>query len=247
MTLLRKNGRIVGGPTVCEGAVHDREVTISYVGKSRFSTDASFHGEISRLFIADEIIGNRARACTVNNARGEGPACNAMQSSTWTADSGTQYFRDQRISGVGGFDGLAANAVDGSTGTCSQSWREGWPWWRVDLEVPRLITSVRVFGRTDCCHYELQGFEVRVGNWPTWDNNPVCERDVRAPADATGVDVMCQAEGRYVFVVLPGANRSLALCEVEVNGLPNAATSAVISGPLPNCTSCIPGVGCECV
>ena len=41
---------------------------------------------------------------------------------------------------------------------------------------------------------------------------------------------MCQGEGRYVFVVLPGTNRTLALCDVDVTGLSNDASSTVING-----------------
>jgi len=133
-------------------------------------------------------------------------------------------------------------AVDASLGSCSQTWRENSPWWRVDLQVPQLVVSVRVYNRFDCCQAELEGFDIRVGNHPTWEKNTVCASNVAAPTDPRFADVVCQAEGRYVFIVLPGINRTLALCEVEVVGLDNSDSSA-ISGLLPNCTSCIAGLG----
>ena len=88
---------------------------------------------------------------------------------------------------------------------------------------------------------ELEGFEVRVGNWPTWEQNPACATGQRAPTNGQQMNVPCQAEGRYVFVVLPGMNRTLVLCDVEVIGLSNAASSTVINGLIPQCTSCISG------
>ena len=232
--ILRKNGRIVGGPTVCSGTPSDRATSNeSYVGKSRFLEDATFHGEMSGLVVADETVRNLAQNCS--------PACLVLQSSTWTPDSGTQHYRDQKISQVNSLEGFAIKAVDGSADTCSQSWRETSPWWRVDLEAPRLVVSVRVLGQVGY-QAELEDFEIRVGNWESWGNNPVCAADGTAMGDEGWIDVMCRAEGRYVFVILPGTNRSLGLCEVEIHGMPNAATSTVISGLVTNCTSCQPGV-----
>ena len=109
--------------------------------------------------------------------------------------------------------------------------------------MPQLVTSMRVHGRVDCCQEDLAGFEIRVGNYPKWEHNPICASNNAAPTDPSFVDVMCQAEGRYVFIVLPGANRTLALCEVHVIGLGSAAAAA-ISGLLPNCTTCLAGLLC---
>ena len=209
--VIHKNGRLVGGPTVCSAAPPDRNTSISYVGKSMYTGDAYFNGEMSRLYVADLILRDVARSCEIQ--------CSTLQSSTQSA---------------------ASKVVDASVESCSQTWRQSWPWWRIDLEVPRLVVSVRVHGRTDCCQDELEGFEIRVGNWPTWENNPACASNVPAPdAHQSSVDVMCQAEGRFVFIVIPGTNRSLALCDIEIMGLPVEGTA--ISGLIPNCTACIPG------
>ena len=211
--LLKKNNIIISGPTECEGPPpDDRNVTLSYIGKSRFSNDDYFDGMISRLFVADETLRTVSHACGCAQSR----VCDSMQSSR----------RQDSI-----------EALDGSSMSCSQTWKETSPWWRVDLEAPRLVVAIRIYNSIDCCQ---EDFEIRVGNWPAWENNPACATHVKASPDASWVEVMCQAEGRYVFIVLPGSDRYLRLCEVEVVGLLNNASTA-IGGLIPNCTACIAG------
>ena len=242
---LYKDGSIIAGPTPCTQAPRDRQVSNTFVGKSNIDSHAYFNGQIQDMYVAVELLrNNMTRICNRSESNMYEANCSTLQSSTWTAEAGNQYFRDQGIRGVEGSPSAdAANAVDGRVGTCSQTWRESWPWWRVDLEDQRLVVSLRVYGRTDCCQGELEGFEVRVGNWPTWEQNSVCATGQRAPTNGQRMDVLCQAEGRYVFVVLPGINRTLVLCDVEVIGLSNAASSTVINGLIPRCTSCISGTG----
>ena len=238
--LLRKDDVEIAAGN-CTAAPSDRQIKVSYVGRSRFWNDDYFGGEMRELFVADEVMRNLARGCSLHNQSADDPACLTLQSTTWTPVVGTQKYRDQMLSTIGGAEECAELAVDGDVNTCSQTWRETGPWWRVDLEVPRLVVSVRVYGRVDCCQDELEGFRIYVGNWQAWDRNPPCSVNIAAPKDTGWVDVLCQAEGRFVFIVVPGTNRSLALCEVEVNGLSNNASTAV-SGILPNCTSCLPGL-----
>lgn len=123
--------------------------------------------------------------------------------------------------------------------TCAQSQAESAPWWRLDLQRVRLLTSVRVQGRFD------EGrFEVRVGLWPKWEYNPACASGLVPRSSSREIlDVACHAEGRYAFFVAVGLNRSFSLCEVNVFGLPpgpigNQSCSALL---LPNCTSCAAG------
>jgi allantoicase len=237
---MRKNGHVIAGPTSCTGvSPSDRNITRMLVGKSNFVGDAFFSGDIRALYVADQILSKLTTVCSAVGTD-PGSSCLAQQSSTWTPQAGTQKHRDQGIAGPGGSIGLASKALDSNIDSCSQTWREASPWWRVDLEVPRLVVSVRVYNRIDCCREALEGFEIRVGNWPTWENNPVCASGVAVPPDPRWVEVDCQGDGRFVFIVLPGTGRSLSLCEVEVTGLPNAS-SAAITGLLPNCTECIAG------
>ena len=256
---IKKDGVLIAGPTACTEAPTDRSVEISYVGKSRFYNDDYFNGEIGELFVADEPIRNLTRVCKnvthfPNWTLTSAVTCSTLQSSVWTPDVGLQYYRDQGISAVGRVEGWDLLAVDGSPETCSQTWRETSPWWRVDFGSPRLVVSFRVYGRTDFRQADLDGFQVHVGIQPSWELNPPCAVDVHisdpgvnASADpsvrrgAAWVEVLCEAEGRYFHIVLPGANRTLALCEVEVFGLSNEGSNA-IGGILPNCTACIPGI-----
>ena len=115
-------------------------------------------------------------------------------------------------------------AVDGSLGDITHTQNSGStnPWWGVDLEVSRVINVVRVYNRDDCrpgqgcgcCNDRLEGFEIRVGETDSWSSATVCASGVAAPEYY--VDVPCEAEGRYLFVVLPGSGKILSLKEVEV-------------------------------
>lgn len=132
----------------------------------------------------------------------------------------------------------AANAVDGSIHTCAQTQTENSPWLRVDLEEQRTVLKVRLIGRTSGSG---PGFELRVGDWPTWDMNPTCATSGSALTDGRVVDIPCEAIGRFLFVVVPGDGRSLALCDVTIKGF-NDITRAIISGLTPGCDACISGI-----
>uniref|UniRef100_A0A8C6SFJ4 Fucolectin tachylectin-4 pentraxin-1 domain-containing protein n=1 Tax=Neogobius melanostomus TaxID=47308 RepID=A0A8C6SFJ4_9GOBI len=82
----------------------------------------------------------------------------------------------------------------------------------------------------DCCPERLDGAEIRIGN--SLDNNgndnPRCATITHIPRGNT-FTFTCQSgsmEGRYVNVVIPGDNKILTLCEVEVYADPtgDAAT-----------------------
>ena len=219
---LSKNGQIIAGPASCASVPMDRAVTRMFIGKSNHAADAFFNGEIMSLYVAAQTLRNLSDSCSLHQSSSASTCSDALQSSTQTS---------------------AMKAVDRNMESCSQTWRETSPWWRLDLQMSQLVTSVRVHGRVDCCQEDLDGFDVRVGNYPKWEHNPICTSSNAAPTDSNFVDVVCQAEGRYVFIVLTGANRTLALCEVQVIGLGDAAAVA-ISGLLPNCTTCPAGLLC---
>ena len=213
---LHKNGLLIKTRScdacidnLCDGIPGDRNITIGYVGKSRFSGDGNFRGQMADLYVADDVPRNLSLK---DPTPGSTPHQAALQSSTKQE---------------------ASMALDGNIESCSQTLREISPWWRIDLGVPRLVISVSVFFTMD-----LGDFQIRVGNWPTWENNPVCAFEAMA---ASWMHVGCQGEGRYVFIVLPGTGRSLSLCEVGVTGLPNA-TSTGISGLVSGCKVCVAGL-----
>ena len=149
---------------------------------------------------------NLARAC---GADGMQP-CPTTQSSTYvTWDS--------------------SKAVDGDTNT---NWNglscthtsfyvvDNNPWWRVDLERTRSVMSVKIWNRGDCCSDRLEGFEVWIGDdASSYSANLRCSTGGTAPLTSPyEVRVDCIGTGRYLFVALPGSNKILTLCEVEVYG-----------------------------
>ncbi|KAJ8252207.1 hypothetical protein COCON_G00215190 [Conger conger] len=122
-------------------------------------------------------------------------------------------------------NGFALNAIDGnhdgvySHGSCIHTKTEANPWWRVDLGRMCNITSVTVTNRQDCCSESINGAEIRIGNSLYYKRNPMCERISSIPAGAT-VTFQCEViAGRYIYIVLPGREKYLTLCEVEVHGI----------------------------
>ena len=123
-------------------------------------------------------------------------------------------------------NGFATNAVDGRTsrhyyrGSCSHTDEETAPWWRVDLQQRIAVSHVKIANR-DILGKRLCGFEIRIG-----DNlknngikNPRCGVRQHISTNQDGI-VSCEPKvvGRYVTIVLPGENKILTLCEVEVYG-----------------------------
>ncbi|XP_063780813.1 fucolectin-1-like [Pseudophryne corroboree] len=110
-------------------------------------------------------------------------------------------------------------AVDGnrygdfSRGSCIHTGVEANPWWRLEFRKLYKIGTIIVANRQDCCAFQLVGAEVRVGN-SLDNNNPVCG----VITDADHITTLCcnGMEGRYVSVVIPGVQRVLHVCEVEV-------------------------------
>ena len=102
------------------------------------------------------------------------------------------------------------------------------PWLAIDLGAPRVIDTVAIFNRLNCCQERLAAFEVWVGaslenrslealherGSPGWRR---CA-SARAPAKAHQFVVRCAATARVVTVLLPGAERQLNLQEVSVYG-----------------------------
>ncbi|XP_032399874.1 uncharacterized protein LOC116706924 isoform X1 [Etheostoma spectabile] len=117
---------------------------------------------------------------------------------------------------------LASTVIDGNThpiyydGSCSSTKLENNPWWRVDLLAPYDILSVEVTRRSDCCIYELNGAEIRIGNSleNNGNNNPRC--GVFSVTSAVTMNFNCsQMTGRYVNIFIPQGGY-VQLCEVKV-------------------------------
>ncbi|CAB1345500.1 unnamed protein product, partial [Coregonus sp. 'balchen'] len=107
-------------------------------------------------------------------------------------------------------------------GSCSSTTFNTNPWWRVDLLDVYRVTAVTITNRGDCCPERLDGAEIHIGNSLENNgiNNPRCVVISHIPAGETHTFQCNDMEGRYVVVVIPGQNRILTLCEVEVYGIP---------------------------
>uniref|UniRef100_A0A8C9Y0Z1 Si:ch211-215k15.4 n=1 Tax=Sander lucioperca TaxID=283035 RepID=A0A8C9Y0Z1_SANLU len=123
--------------------------------------------------------------------------------------------------------GAAYNAIDGNRnsnfhdGSCTHTKTHTNPWWRVDLLESYIVTSIIITNRGDCCPERLNGAEIRIGNSLQDDGitNPLAGAISEIPAGRSYTLTFAnRVEGRYVTVSLPGSDRTLSLCEVEVFG-----------------------------
>uniref|UniRef100_A0AAZ1XEV0 Fucolectin tachylectin-4 pentraxin-1 domain-containing protein n=2 Tax=Oreochromis aureus TaxID=47969 RepID=A0AAZ1XEV0_OREAU len=123
--------------------------------------------------------------------------------------------------------GAASNAIDGNReshfkyGSCSHTATEANPWWRVDLLESYIITSMIITNRRDCCERRINGAEIHIGNM-LQDNGAANSRVAVIPSIPAGssrtITFSNRVEGRYVTVRIPGSDKILTLCEVEIYG-----------------------------
>ncbi|GMH33203.1 hypothetical protein BSKO_01037 [Bryopsis sp. KO-2023] len=92
------------------------------------------------------------------------------------------------------------------------------PWWVVDLGESKKVKRVKITNRRDCCSKRLSGFEIRVGDTRPGGkgaDNQVCSSGLSLGKGETR-DIVCEGTGRFVTVRIPGNQKILTLCEVEV-------------------------------
>uniref|UniRef100_A0A8C5QRS9 Pentraxin (PTX) domain-containing protein n=1 Tax=Leptobrachium leishanense TaxID=445787 RepID=A0A8C5QRS9_9ANUR len=175
--------------TVCELKVHGKEVSENYTGTSRQATELR----------------------------------NILKHSNAASNVAVHGIASQ--SSVDG-DGEARKAVDESLNNdaskdqCAKTKEEPDPWWTVDLRSDHKIFSIAVTNRGDSNEQDLDGAEIHVGNSATgWKKNPVCGT-VSSIGLGETFSFNCDAMvGRFVTFVIPGENRSLSLCEVQIFGV----------------------------
>ncbi|KAM7366471.1 hypothetical protein PAMP_015909 [Pampus punctatissimus] len=120
-------------------------------------------------------------------------------------------------------------AIDEQPGsTCASVPPEDNPWWRVDLRSVYRITAVSVFSIEGCCSEELNRAEVRIGFREEIDNQRCAV--ISITEGQSKYTYQCGImEGRFVYVVLPGLQKTLTFCEIHVYGnvLENVALRGV--------------------
>ncbi|XP_056608909.1 uncharacterized protein LOC130426255 [Triplophysa dalaica] len=130
----------------------------------------------------------------------------ATQSSTyedWSADRG-----------IDGNRGL----VEQNTSCTETAPGNNDPWWRLDLHDVYCVNRVVITNRFDCCSERLNGAEIHIGNSleNNGNNNPLCAAIPGIPVGQSWTFPCGGMVGRYVNVFLPGNQKILNLCEVEV-------------------------------
>uniref|UniRef100_A0A674A424 Uncharacterized LOC115194520 n=1 Tax=Salmo trutta TaxID=8032 RepID=A0A674A424_SALTR len=144
--------------------------------------------------------------------------------------------------------GHAQNAIDGNResnyplGSCTHTEWETNPWWRVDLLDMYRVTAVTITNRGDCCPERLDGAEIRIGNSLENNgiNNPRCVVISNIPAGQTNTFQCNEMEGRYVVVLIPGQDKVLTLCELEVYGTPADSTTTTTTNSTTTSTPTTP-------
>ncbi|XP_066287701.1 uncharacterized protein [Branchiostoma lanceolatum] len=95
------------------------------------------------------------------------------------------------------------------------------PWWYVNLGTTRTIGYVTIFTRQDCCPERISPFRIHIGDSADVSANARCGDSHTFPADRADMTVSCFGmTGQYVGILLPGSDRILQLCEVEVYPAP---------------------------
>ncbi|XP_035696491.1 fucolectin-6-like [Branchiostoma floridae] len=127
------------------------------------------------------------------------------------------------------YNGFSDRAVDGITHghyytgrSCTHTeGNQQDPWWYVDLQTPYPIGLVRIYNRQECCSERINPFIVLVGEGrhaAPLSSSRQCGGEWGSDFTDKGVfSIDCGGIwGRYVGVSLPGAQRTLTLCEVQV-------------------------------
>ncbi|XP_055506238.1 uncharacterized protein LOC129706200 [Leucoraja erinacea] len=119
----------------------------------------------------------------------------------------------------------AGGANDGDSdsdfrhGSCTRTRNSKNPWWRVDLKESYNVSDVRITNRADCCMDRLLGAEIHIGDSLENDGNSNRLCATVDSVSATTLTFNCDGFiGRYVNIIIPGQDKTLTLCAVEVFG-----------------------------
>ncbi|XP_067303746.1 uncharacterized protein [Pseudorasbora parva] len=142
-------------------------------------------------------------------------------------------------------DWFANKPIDGNRGLqqlntgCFSTLNETNPWWRLDLRDVYRVSKVVITNIKQCCEKRINGAEIRIGNSLSnnGNNNPICAVIPAIPAGESYSYSCDGMVGRYVNLIIPGDQKILTLCEVEVYGylaenlaVNGAATQSSTSG-----------------
>uniref|UniRef100_A0A8P4GIR3 Fucolectin tachylectin-4 pentraxin-1 domain-containing protein n=1 Tax=Dicentrarchus labrax TaxID=13489 RepID=A0A8P4GIR3_DICLA len=108
-------------------------------------------------------------------------------------------------------------AIDEDSETCASVPLQDNPWWQLDLISIYRITAVSIISVTDCCLEDLDFTEVRIGLSSDTSNQRCVV--ISTIEGQRKYDFQCGImEGRFVHVALPGLQKKLTVCEIQVYG-----------------------------
>ncbi|XP_068725987.1 uncharacterized protein [Montipora capricornis] len=128
--------------------------------------------------------------------------------------------------------GVASRVVDGDTRTnwasktCMQTdWAKD-AWWRVDLGASVPVAEVVIVNRyctpSERCAAYMDSFQIKIGN--NTSTNTSCGGTLSmATGETKSFYCYPPIVGQYVSVVVPGDNKILTICEVEVYSTPQTS------------------------
>eukprot|EP00327_Prymnesium_parvum_P006473 CAMPEP_0182821528 /NCGR_PEP_ID=MMETSP0006_2-20121128/13715_1 /TAXON_ID=97485 /ORGANISM="Prymnesium parvum, Strain Texoma1" /LENGTH=173 /DNA_ID=CAMNT_0024948285 /DNA_START=258 /DNA_END=776 /DNA_ORIENTATION=- len=113
------------------------------------------------------------------------------------------------------------------------------PWLSVQLAARSYVSSVLVYGRSDCCRQYLAVYEIWVGDAAGEPQSAGLTRCgvSTAPATVGPFSMSCGLVGTYVTLRLPGSSRWLMIDELVVSGsvvVTPAPTAAPTATPTPS-------------
>ncbi|KAK3285748.1 hypothetical protein CYMTET_6666 [Cymbomonas tetramitiformis] len=136
----------------------------------------------------------------------------------------------------------ACKEIEGATYFCMSNAQSN-PWLRLDLGRDCIVHEVHIYNRpTPCCRSAFGTHEIWVGSVATSaTDNTRCYTGTAA-SDALSVVDPCivggtGVTGRYLYVRLPGDDRTITLAEVQVHGTVVAATVAPTATSFPTTIS----------
>jgi len=116
--------------------------------------------------------------------------------------------------------GVSSRAVDGNTegnwhfASVTHTNHEFNPWWSVNLLSSHTISTIKVYGRTDCCMDRLNDFQLII--W-SGENQVYTYNHSGSAQSVTTISLDTSVSGDKVEIRLPGSNRRiLSLAEVLV-------------------------------
>ncbi|XP_039893258.1 uncharacterized protein LOC120736938 [Simochromis diagramma] len=159
-----------------------------------------------------------------------------VQSSTW---SGTEHWASKAV------DGCRNGQVP--QGCCTHtSPTEDSPWWHIDLLGLHKVTAVTIINRVGSTAYRLIGAQILIGNSLDQNGikNSMCGTINSLGSSPTHTFQCNEMEGRYITVFIPGPQKTLTMCEVEVFAslsAPKAVTPPPTPPPSPPTVSVLLG------